>query len=104
MQSPTVELARKLVQLPSLNPPGQEKDCIALLAHMLTDAELDVRTYEFAAGRPSLVARAVGSENAKPLAFTVMSTLCRSERSRGRSSHSLVRFATVSCSVAARAI
>jgi succinyl-diaminopimelate desuccinylase len=70
MQSSTVELARKLIQLPSLNPPGQEKDCIVLLANMLTDAGLDVRTYEFAQGRPSIVARAKGSGNAKPLAFT----------------------------------
>jgi succinyl-diaminopimelate desuccinylase len=70
MQSSAVELARKLVQLPSLNPPGQEKDCIILLAHMLTEAGLDVRTYEFAPGRPSIVAHAAGSGNAKPLAFT----------------------------------
>jgi len=70
MESLTVELARKLIQLPSLNPPGQEKDCIAFLAHMLRDAGLDVRTYEFAPGRPSIVARATGSGNAKPLAFT----------------------------------
>src|SRR5215472_16017116 len=37
---------------------------------MLKDAGLDVRTYEFAPGRPSIVARATGSGNVKPLAFT----------------------------------
>jgi succinyl-diaminopimelate desuccinylase len=70
MQSSTTELARKLVQLPSLNPPGQERDCIAFLGDMLTEAGLEVRSYEFAPGRPSIVARAEGSGSAKPLAFT----------------------------------
>jgi hypothetical protein len=41
--------------VPSLNPPGQEKDCIAFLAHMLRDADLDVRSYEFAPAYQTLI-------------------------------------------------
>lgn len=65
-----VELARKLVQFPSLNPPGEEKACADYLADLLSRAGLEVELHEFAPGRPSMVARLRGTSDLKPLAFT----------------------------------
>ena len=66
----SVDLARRLIQFPSLNPPGEEKACSDFLASLLRKAGLEVETHEFAPGRPSIVARKRGSTDAKPLAFT----------------------------------
>lgn len=70
MSSLAVELARALVRLPSINPPGDETACIDLLEQRLRAAGLACETYEFAPGRPSLVARLPGSSDADPLCFT----------------------------------
>ncbi|MBS0530839.1 MAG: M20 family metallopeptidase [Proteobacteria bacterium] len=70
MNLSSVELAKRLIQFPSLNPPGEEKACVEFLAGMLTSAGLEVETYEFAPDRPSIVARSRGSSSLKPLAFT----------------------------------
>jgi len=70
MTSKSVELARKLIQFPSLNPPGEEEACIEFLADLLKTAGLQVEIHEFAQQRPSIVARLHGSTDAKPLAFT----------------------------------
>ena len=66
----SVALAQKLIQFPSLNPPGQEKACIEYLAALLSKAGFDVAMFEFAPERPSLVARIVGTGPQKPLCFT----------------------------------
>jgi succinyl-diaminopimelate desuccinylase len=66
----SVELAQALVRFESLNPPGEEKDCAGYIAGLLRDASLAVATYEFAPGRPSIVARLSGDEGLKPLVFT----------------------------------
>ncbi len=65
-----LELARTLVRFPSLNPPGEEKACADYLASLLARAGLGVELHEFAAGRPSMVARLPGTSDLKPLAFT----------------------------------
>jgi succinyl-diaminopimelate desuccinylase len=65
-----VELARKLVAFPSANPPGEEKACADFVAQLLEEHGFAVARYEFAPGRPSLIARAGGTENLKPLCFT----------------------------------
>lgn len=70
MVSDAVALAQKLVRFPSLNPPGDEKPCIEFVAAHLGQLGFEVATYEFAPGRPTIVARLPGSTNAKPLAFT----------------------------------
>lgn len=70
MLSDAVALARELVRFPSLNPPGDEKACVEFVARHLQEIGFSVETYEFAAGRPSLVARLVGTADLKPLAFT----------------------------------
>lgn len=63
-------LAQKLIQFPSLNPPGAEKACIEYLAGLLSDGGLTVATFEFAPNRPSLIAKIAGSESDEPLCFT----------------------------------
>ncbi|QCI66959.1 M20 family metallopeptidase [Phreatobacter stygius] len=70
MHSPSVALAQRLIQFRSLNPPGEEAACIAHLGALLSPAGLSVETYEFAPGRPSLVARLAGSGHEAPLCFT----------------------------------
>jgi succinyl-diaminopimelate desuccinylase len=66
----SVGLAQKLIQFPSLNPPGEEKACIEYLANLLSEGGLDVATFEFAPGRPSLIAKITGQGQEKPLCFT----------------------------------
>lgn len=66
----SVDLAARLIQFRSLNPPGEEKGCIEFLAAMLNQAGLEIEIHEFAPGRPSIVAKKRGSSDAKPLAFT----------------------------------
>jgi succinyl-diaminopimelate desuccinylase len=68
--SEAVGLAQKLIQFPSLNPPGHEKACADFLRDLLTKAGFDVAVHEFAPDRPSLVARLAGSDGLKPLVFT----------------------------------
>ena len=65
-----VDLARQLVRFPSLNPPGEEKECADYLAGLLERAGLEVELHEFAAGRPSIVARLRGKSELKPVVFT----------------------------------
>lgn len=64
-----VALTRRLVQLDSANPPGDESAVAALLAGMLERAGLTVDQYEFAAGRTSLVASLPGVTDAAPICF-----------------------------------
>ncbi len=66
----SVPLAQKLIQFPSVNPPGNEADCIAYLADMLAAAGLSIETHEFAPRRPSIVARVSGTGSEPPLCFT----------------------------------
>ena len=65
-----IDLARKLVRFPSLNPPGKEKECADYLADLLKCAGLEVEVHEFAAGRSSMVAHLRGTTELKPLVFT----------------------------------
>jgi succinyl-diaminopimelate desuccinylase len=69
MLNDAVALAQKLVAFPSANPPGDEKACADFVAQLLEDRGFTVERYEFAPGRPSLVAR-IGGTNLKPLCFT----------------------------------
>jgi succinyl-diaminopimelate desuccinylase len=68
--SASLRTAQQLVRLPSMNPPGDEAACIEHLAKILADMGLTVQTYEFAPGRPSMVARLAGTSNETPLCFT----------------------------------
>ncbi|MGQ9364896.1 M20 family metallopeptidase [Azospirillum sp. ST 5-10] len=68
--STAVDLTRALVRQDTINPPGNEERCAALLAARLEDNGFAVTTVGFGAGRASLVARIGGRDGALPLAFT----------------------------------
>jgi succinyl-diaminopimelate desuccinylase len=68
--STCLAVAQDLIRLPSMNPPGDEAACIDYLAKRLESSGLAVKTYEFAPGCPSLVARLTGRSNEPPLCFT----------------------------------
>lgn len=70
MKVEPIELARELIRFPSLNPPGEEADCMARLVEILSEGGLDVETHEFSPGRPSIVARVRGNGTGAPLCFT----------------------------------
>ncbi|MDB5591877.1 M20 family metallopeptidase [Enterovirga sp.] len=65
-----VALAQRLVRIPSVNPPGDEAPCADAVAQVLAEFGCVVERYEFAPGRPSLVARLRGTTDQKPLCFT----------------------------------
>lgn len=66
--SSAVRLARDLIRQDSVNPPGNEARCTALLAEHLAGAGFVVELHPFGDGRASLVAR-IG-QGGLPLAFT----------------------------------
>lgn len=69
-----VALTQALLRIDTVNPPGHEDRCVALLADLLSAAGFDCQTQEFAPRRTSLVARIGGGGAAAggraPLAFT----------------------------------
>jgi succinyl-diaminopimelate desuccinylase len=65
-----LSVAQDLIRIPSVNPPGDEADCINHLAGLLERTGLSVERYEFAPNRPSLIARLSGTSNDPPLCFT----------------------------------
>ena len=65
-----IDLTRDLVRLNSCNPPGYERDCARLLGAKLEAAGFTVASYEFAEGRTSLIARAGGNGDRRPLCLT----------------------------------
>jgi len=64
-----LELSRELLRLDTINPPGDERGCAEHLSRLLAGAGFDVRSYEHAPGRTSLVARLGGSSSRLPLCF-----------------------------------
>lgn len=70
MPSRAVALARDLIRFDTINPPGQEAACTALLEELLTRAGFRCETVPLADGRPNLVARIGGGAAKRPLAFT----------------------------------
>jgi succinyl-diaminopimelate desuccinylase len=67
-----IELTRRLVAFNTVNPPGNERDCAGYLADILSALGFDVRRFEFAPGRTSLVAEIslLAKGTYKPLCFT----------------------------------
>jgi len=64
-----LELSRELLRFNTINPPGDERVCVQRLGRLLEDAGFALRTYEYAPGRTSLVARCGGSSSRSPLCF-----------------------------------
>lgn len=68
--SAVLELARELIQTKTINPPGDEAAAARIVGARLTAAGFDVREYEFAPGRTSLVARSQGGGDRPALCMT----------------------------------
>src|SRR5581483_5110913 len=65
-----VELARDLIRIDTVNPPGHELDCVLLLEELLQRHHFRTRRHEFAEGRANLVADFNGELDKPGLAFT----------------------------------
>jgi len=70
MQIDPIALSRELVAFNTINPPGQEMNCIRHLERILADAGLETSVHAFAPDRANLVARIGGKGNKPPLCFT----------------------------------
>ena len=68
--SEALELTRELLQLRTINPPGDEGRCIEPLATRLEAAGFRCRRFDLAPGRPNLVARYDGAGARPAIAFT----------------------------------
>ena len=66
----SLELTRTLLQMDTVNPPGNEDQCTDYLATLLRAAGYDCRLVEFAPRRATLVARLGGRADRAPLCFT----------------------------------
>ncbi|MCD6503956.1 M20 family metallopeptidase [Candidatus Bathyarchaeota archaeon] len=64
-----IELTRRLVRIPSENPPGGEGEIAEFIAEKLKDLGLTVRVYEFKPGRPSVVGLLSGVKEKPTLMF-----------------------------------
>lgn len=62
-----VELLQRLLRIDSSNPPGQERECVELLAGELRAAGLEPRVLARDSERPNLVVRVPGRGDAPPL-------------------------------------
>jgi len=68
--APVVALARELVRIDTINPPGHEGRAAVVLAKRLEAAGLDVAAHELEQGRTNLVARWPGRDDAPALCLT----------------------------------
>ncbi|GAB4235046.1 MAG: M20 family metallopeptidase [Elainellaceae cyanobacterium] len=65
-----LDLTRNLLVFNTMNPPGQEQQCAKYLGTLLESVGFQVRCYEFAPQRTTVVARLHGSSDRLPLCFT----------------------------------
>ena len=65
-----VAMARKLIAMNTVNPPGRERACAEYIGRMLEDAGFTVAYYQFDTDRVSLVARLEGNGNTPPLCLS----------------------------------
>ena len=61
------ELLQRLIRFDTRNPPGGERECIAFVDELLTEAGLETTIVAAEPERPSLVARVPGAGDAPPL-------------------------------------
>ena len=64
-----LEITQDIVSMDTRNPPGREVECANYLEDLLSDAGIEVNSYEFADNRTSLVARLKGRGGKPPLCF-----------------------------------
>lgn len=65
-----LDLTRKLITFDTVNPPGNEQACARFLASLLERGGFEVREYEFARARTSLVARKIFSTASPPICLS----------------------------------
>ncbi|WP_459177513.1 M20 family metallopeptidase [Ewingella americana] len=70
MNEDVITLTRALLGFDTLNPPGNEAQCLRWLADFLTENSFDVQLHHFGENRYNLLASLPGSTAGKPLAFT----------------------------------
>ncbi len=70
MHEAVIALTRALLGFNTLNPPGNEAECLRWLAAFLTENGFDVQLHQFGEKRFNLLASLPGSAAGKPLAFT----------------------------------
>jgi succinyl-diaminopimelate desuccinylase len=69
--SAAVELTRALIRQNTVNPPGNETRCNAILRPLLETAGFEVLEHAFGEGRSNLIARIEGADKSRlPIAFT----------------------------------
>jgi acetylornithine deacetylase/succinyl-diaminopimelate desuccinylase-like protein len=62
-----LELAQRLIQFDTTNPPGNEADCVEFVRALLEEAGCETSVYARDANRPNLVSRLGGSTGGSPL-------------------------------------
>jgi len=62
-----VEILQKLIRFDTSNPPGNERECVAFIDQLLTQAGIKTRLLTRSDARPNLMARIAGQGNAPPL-------------------------------------
>lgn len=68
--SDEITLTRELLQLDTINPPGNERECAHRVGRLLQDWGYAVEYYEFADRRTSIIARLGASDAKAPLCLT----------------------------------
>ncbi|MCW2254690.1 succinyl-diaminopimelate desuccinylase [Providencia alcalifaciens] len=66
----TLSLTQKLLSFNTINPPGNEAECMAFLADWLKQKGFETKLYSFGEQRMSLLAWITGHNTSKPLGFT----------------------------------
>ncbi len=61
------DLLSRLIRFDTTNPPGSESDCVRFLADLLGNAGISTETHARSPGRPNMIARLLGSDEAPPL-------------------------------------
>src|SRR4051794_33087719 len=69
LQDETAEVLAKLIRFKTVNPPGNERECLEWLASYLADAGLDVELDGADPQRPNLVAKYAGGEDGPVLGY-----------------------------------
>ncbi len=66
------ELLQRLIQFNTINPPGNEAECIAYIDGLLKAAGIKTKIFPLDPNRPNLVALLSGEGRAAPNCFTGM--------------------------------
>ena len=62
-----VEMLQRLIRFDTTNPPGNERECVAYISNLLTEAGCDFSVVGSSPDRPNLIARLKGQGTAPPL-------------------------------------